>query len=54
MFVCVCVCVCVNTGVQEVLDKFSDKAFTCEYKYDGERAQVHAWNKGKDVKIFSR
>lgn len=27
-------------GVSEILDKFQDMEFTCEYKYDGERAQV--------------
>lgn len=28
------------TGVSEIIDKFQDMVFTCEYKYDGERAQV--------------
>lgn len=27
-------------GVSEIVDKFHDMEFTCEYKYDGERAQV--------------
>lgn len=27
-------------GVSEIIDKFQDMEFTCEYKYDGERAQV--------------
>lgn len=27
-------------GITEVLDRFSGVDFTCEYKYDGERAQV--------------
>lgn len=27
-------------AVSEILDKFQGMEFTCEYKYDGERAQV--------------
>lgn len=27
-------------AIGEVLDRFENKEFTCEYKYDGERAQV--------------
>jgi len=41
-----------TTGVHEVLEKFTDTEFTCEYKYDGERAQLHY--EGGKLKIFSR
>ena len=43
--------------IGEVLDRFEDKTFTCEYKYDGERAQVHGFRtpSGKlEVRVFSR
>ncbi len=39
--------------INEVLQRLSGLAFTMEFKYDGERAQVHLLNDGT-VKIFSR
>ena len=40
-------------GITEVLDRFSETGFTCEYKYDGERAQVHMVRPG-EFRVFSR
>lgn len=40
-------------SMSEVLDRFQDEKFTCEYKYDGERAQVHLSSDGQ-VRIYSR
>lgn len=40
-------------AISEVLERFSESSFTCEYKYDGERAQVHRLSDGT-VKIYSR
>ncbi|KIY52715.1 ATP-dependent DNA ligase [Fistulina hepatica ATCC 64428] len=40
-------------AIGEVLDRFENKRFTCEYKYDGERAQVHFLENGK-ICVFSR
>ena len=39
--------------IGEVLKRLSGQAFTMEYKYDGERAQVHLLEDGT-VKVFSR
>jgi len=40
-------------SIQEVLQRLNGQRFTCEYKYDGERAQVHLLPDGT-TKVFSR
>lgn len=40
-------------GVQEVLHRFENLRFTCEWKYDGERAQIHLSEDGA-IRIYSR
>ncbi|TPX30802.1 hypothetical protein SmJEL517_g05729 [Synchytrium microbalum] len=40
-------------ALSEVLDRFENMTFTCEYKYDGERAQIHQLGNGSR-RIFSR
>lgn len=40
-------------SITEVLDRFSGEKFTCEYKYDGERAQVHCTAAGT-MHVYSR
>lgn len=43
----------ITRDLGELLTKLQDRDFSCEYKYDGQRAQVHCDEKGK-VTIFSR
>lgn len=40
-------------AISEILDRFAGEVFTCEYKYDGERAQVHLQPDGT-IKVYSR
>ncbi|XP_047072114.1 DNA ligase 1, partial [Lolium rigidum] len=40
-------------SVSEIIDKFQGRDYTCEYKYDGERAQIHCMEDGT-VEIYSR
>ncbi|XP_059449423.1 DNA ligase 6 isoform X2 [Corylus avellana] len=43
----------ITNGIPQALKLFQNKAFTCEYKYDGQRAQIHKLVDGS-VRIFSR
>ncbi|KAF8915614.1 ATP-dependent DNA ligase Cdc17, partial [Haplosporangium bisporale] len=40
-------------ALTDILDRFENIAFTCEYKYDGERAQIHKLEQGS-MMIYSR
>lgn len=40
-------------SLTEVLNRFEGMEFTCEYKYDGERAQIHQLDDGR-VMVYSR
>lgn len=42
-----------TTGIEDVMSKLKGAVFSCEYKYDGERAQIHYMEGGK-IRIFSR
>lgn len=41
-------------GIKEILKRFDGKLFTCEYKYDGFRGQIHYYNNGADIRVYSR
>ena len=43
----------ITRDLSEMLTKLQGRDFSCEYKYDGQRAQVHCDDKGK-ASIFSR
>ncbi|KAL7069767.1 hypothetical protein ACQ4LE_010917 [Meloidogyne hapla] len=40
-------------GIDEIFDRFGEEMLACEWKYDGERCQIHRLSDGR-VKIFSR
>merc|ERR1719265_3056551 len=42
-----------SKGISEVSERLSGKRFTGEYKYDGERAQIHVINRDQ-IFVYSR
>ncbi|CAO3693020.1 unnamed protein product [Umbelopsis ramanniana] len=43
----------ITRDLSEVFVKLEGRSFACEYKYDGQRAQIHLGEQG-NIKIFSR
>ncbi|KAD4888374.1 hypothetical protein E3N88_20447 [Mikania micrantha] len=43
----------ITNGIPQVLKLFQGKAFSCEFKYDGQRAQIHKLSDGS-IRVFSR
>ncbi|XP_068641660.1 DNA ligase 6 isoform X2 [Aristolochia californica] len=43
----------ITNGIDQALKVFHGRAFTCEYKYDGQCAQIHKLEDGR-VQVFSR
>ena len=41
-----------TTGIKVIFERFADTPFTCEYKYDGFRGQIHYYK--NKTQIFSR
>ncbi|WCJ41592.1 DNA ligase 1 [Euphorbia peplus] len=42
-----------TNNVSDIVEKFQNSEFTCEYKYNGERSQIHYLENGS-VEIYSR
>eukprot|EP00929_Paragymnodinium_shiwhaense_P100997 TRINITY_DN6373_c0_g1_i2.p1 TRINITY_DN6373_c0_g1~~TRINITY_DN6373_c0_g1_i2.p1 ORF type:complete len:802 (-),score=266.80 TRINITY_DN6373_c0_g1_i2:476-2815(-) len=42
-----------SKGIPEVIERLSGKRFTGEFKYDGERAQIHVLD-GGEIQVYSR
>ncbi|KAL0239034.1 hypothetical protein PCE1_004725 [Barthelona sp. PCE] len=42
-----------SKAIEEIFKRFEGKEFVCEFKYDGERGQIH-YKKGEYLRIFSR
>jgi DNA ligase-1 len=43
----------ITRDLSQIFKNFEGRSFNCEYKYDGQRAQIHMDTNGK-VTIFSR
>ena len=46
-------CEYISCSPCQVLKRFEGAEFTCEWKYDGERAQIHVMERG-EIRVYSR